>query len=225
MFTLKSLRTFAFTLAACGLAPAWAEKADRTRPMTLESDPGKPCIVNLVKQTSRCSGNVVITQGTLLMKADTVELRETPEGHRMATATGTSDKLAHYRQKRDGVDEFVEGSALRIDYDGRAGTLRFVGRAQVRRLRGAVVADEIHGETIVWDSNAEQFSVLGGAPTAANPGGRVRAVLAPREVAPAPAATTPAATTPAATSPAATPASAARPAPALRTTPSLEDRR
>ena len=202
------LPILALCLAAQSLAPAWAEKADRTRPMTLESDPGKPCIVNLVKQTSQCSGNVVIAQGTLLIKADKVELRETPEGHRMATASGTPDKPAQYRQKRDGVDEYVQGTALRIDYDGRSGTLRFEGRAMVRRLRGAVMADEIQGETIVWDSIAEQFSVHGGAPSAANPSGRVRAVLAPRELASAPAS-----------------APAAGPGPTLRSTPALGDRR
>ena len=50
----------------------------------------------------------------------------------------------------------------------------------MRRLQGAAVADEISGSVIVWDSLAETFNVRGGAATAANPGGRVRAVIAPR---------------------------------------------
>jgi len=50
------------------------------------------------------------------------------------------------------------------------------------------LADEITGATIVWDNNAELFSVQGGNATPANPGGRVRAVLSPRaEPAAAPA--------------------------------------
>ncbi len=157
---------------------AWAEKADRSKPMTLESD--QPCTVNLLKQTSVCSGNVVISQGTLLIRADRLELRETPDGYQMAQAIGTAGKAATYRQKRDSVDETVEGTAQRIDYDSRTGTLRFDGVAQVRRLQGTVVADEISGGVIVWDSVAETFNVRGGAATAANPGGRVRAVIAPR---------------------------------------------
>lgn len=164
-------------LAAAAAAPA--EKADRSKPMTLESD--KPCTVNLVKQTSVCSGNVVISQGTLLLRADRLELRETPEGYQVAVATGSEAKPARYRQKRDGVDEFVEGQAERIDYDSRSATLKFAGQALVRRLRGSAVADEISGALIVWDSNAELFNVQGGASTAANPGGRVRAVIAPRQ--------------------------------------------
>ena len=184
----------ALLLALANGVPAQAEKADRSKAMTLESD--QPCTVNLQKQTSVCSGNVVVSQGTLLIRADRLELRETPGGHQLAQAIGGTGKLATYRQKRDGLDELVEGQAQRIDYDSRAGTLRFEGQAQVRRLQGAAVADEIQGGLIVWDSVAETFNVRGGAATAGNPGGRVRAVIAPRQPvdagsapAPAPAGT------------------------------------
>lgn len=167
-------------LLAAGFA-AQAERADRGRPLTLESD--RPCTVNLTKQTSQCSGNVVVTQGTLVLRAARLELRETPEGYQIATASGDAGAPAHYRQKRDGVNELVEGEAQRIVYDGKAGTLRFEGDAVVRRLAGTRAMDEIHGRLIVWDAIAEQFNVEGGAATAANPGGRVRAVIAPREAA------------------------------------------
>ncbi len=178
MFTLNLPPLLAVLLLSTGSAAAWAEKADRGRPMTLESD--QPCTVSLLKQTSMCSGNVVISQGTLQIRADRLELRETPEGYQMAIATGSAAKPATYRQKRDGSDETVEGQAQRIDYDSRAGTLRFEGAAVVRRLRGSTVADEIQGQQIVWDSTAESFNVRGGAATASNPGGRVRAVITPR---------------------------------------------
>jgi len=178
MFTLNLRLLIATLLLTAASAAAWAEKADRSRPMTLESD--QPCTVSLLKKTSVCSGNVVISQGTLQLRADRLELRETPEGYQMAVAIGSAGKPATYRQKRDGADEVVEGQAQRIDYDSRAGTLRFEGAAVVRRLRGGTVADEIQGQQIVWDSTAESFSVRGGAATASNPGGRVRAVITPR---------------------------------------------
>lgn len=178
MFTLSPFPPLLLVALALGMAPAWADKADRSKPMTLESD--QPCNVNLLKQTSVCSGNVVVSQGTLQIRADRLELRETPQGYQMALAMGSAAKPASYRQKRDGADEFVEGQAQRIDYDSKAGTLRFEGAAVVRRLRGSTVADEIQGAVIVWDSAAESFNVQGGAKTAANPGGRVRAVITPR---------------------------------------------
>ncbi len=205
MFTLNPTPLSVALLLLVGSAAAWGEKADRGRPMTLESD--QPCTVSLLKQTSVCSGNVVISQGTLQIRADKLELRETPEGYQMALATGSASKPATYRQKRDGADETVEGQAARIDYDSRAGTLRFEGAAVVRRLRGSTVADEIQGQQIVWDSTAESFNVRGGAATASNPGGRVRAVITPR--APVDEA-----------APAAAPASSS-----LKASPSLGDRR
>ena len=67
-----------------------------------------------------------------------------------------------------------------MEYDARADTLRFIGNAQVRRMRGTVASEEIQGAVIVWDNAAELFSVQGGASTPGNPGGRVRAVLSPR---------------------------------------------
>lgn len=187
-------------LAAAGAA--WAERADRSKPMTLESD--KPCTVSLARQVSACSGNVVLTQGTLVLRAERLELRETPEGYQVAQAIGADGKPASYRQKRDGLDEYVEGQAQRIDYDGRSQSLRLSGQAVVRRLRGSTVADEIQGGQILWDAQAEQFSVLGQAAGASAPSGRVRAVIAPRVVdeAPAAAPAAPAASVPLRSSPA-----------------------
>ncbi len=181
MFTLFP-RPLAAAGLLCALAgatfTAQAEKADRSKPMTLESD--QPCTVNLQKQTSACSGNVSITQGTMQIRADRLELRETTNGHRAAQALGGAGKPAVYRQKRDGLDEIVEGQAQRIDYDSQAGTLRFEGLAQVRRLQAGVAVDEITGAVIIWDSQSETFSVRGGTPSANNPTGRVRAVITPR---------------------------------------------
>lgn len=180
-----ALRVAVAAAVALALPAALAERADRNQPLTLESD--QPCTVNLLKQTSECSGNVVVTQGTLRLNAQRLELRQTPDGYQIATATGTDADPARCREKRDGVDETIDGSAERIVYDGKAGTLRFEGGAVVRRLAGSRTLDEIHGQSIVWDSVAEQFSVEGGAATRTNPGGRVRAVIAPRQAS-APAA-------------------------------------
>jgi lipopolysaccharide export system protein LptA len=163
-------------------APALAEKADRSKPMVVEADQGGS--VDLQRQVLVYTGNVVISQGTMLLRADRIEMRETADGYRTASAIGSAAKPASWRQRRDGVDETVEGSAERIEFDGRSDTLRFVGSGTVRRLRSGVLADEINGNNIVWDNTAEVFKVEGGVSTASNPTGRVRAVLSPRAEAP-----------------------------------------
>lgn len=167
-------------LVAGGLAsgPARAEKADRSQPLTIEAD--KPGTVDLQRQVVVFGGNVVISQGTIRVRAERVEVREGADGSRTAVAVGTRDAPATFRQKRDGVDEYVEGSAERIDYDGRGDVVKFTGNAAVRRLRGTTTADEITGHTIVYDNTAEVFTVQGG-PSAGSGNGRVKAVLTPRD--------------------------------------------
>ncbi|MDZ7591498.1 MAG: lipopolysaccharide transport periplasmic protein LptA [Rubrivivax sp.] len=177
-------------LLVCALllaGSAQAEMADRSKPMVVEAD--LPGTVDLQRQVVVFNGNVVISQGSMVLRAERVELRETPDGYRAASAIGSPGKPATWRQRRDGVDETVEGAADRIEFDGRADTLRLLGNGAVRRLRGSALADEITGAAIVWDNTAEVFKVEGGVASAANPTGRVRAVLSPRpDPASAPAA-------------------------------------
>lgn len=167
--------------ALSGLAgpAALAERADRSKPIIIEAERGST--FDLQRQVTVLNGNAVIVQGTMVLRGDRIELRETPDGYRAASAIGAPGKPASWRQKRDGPgEEVVEGTADRIDFDGRADTLRLVGNSSVRRLRAGVVADDINGATIVWDNVAEVFRVEGGASSAANPGGRVRLTLSPR---------------------------------------------
>ena len=160
-------------------APAQAEKADRFKPLNVEADqPGK---IDLQNQIVVFNGNVVVTKGTMAIRAARIEVRETPDGYHTAVAFGSAGKPATFRQKRDGVDEYVDGEAERLEYDGKADTVRFVTNAAVRRLRGTAVADEITGNLVTYNSVSEVFNVSGGAVTPANPTGRVRAVLTPRE--------------------------------------------
>jgi lipopolysaccharide export system protein LptA len=173
-----------FAAASLSVAIAHAEKADRGKPMTVDADAAR---YDDLKQIGTFTGSVVVTKGTILMRAAQVEVRQSPEGYHYGVLSGGPGKLASFRQKREGVDEFIEGEAERIEYDSRADTVRFVNRAVIRRFRGTVMADETAGNLITYDNAAELFSVSGGnsAATPANPGGRVRAVLTPREALPA----------------------------------------
>ncbi len=167
---------------ALALAPAFAERADRSKPLTIEAD--QPSSLDLINQVVVFNGNVVVAQGTMAIRAERVEVRERPDGHRSATAIGSAGKPATFRQKREGVDEFIDGHADRIEYDSRGDVVRFVGAAQVRRLRGGTPADEISGAVITYDNGNETFSVQGATPATAGAsapgGGRVRVVITPK---------------------------------------------
>ena len=209
---LRSVALVFTGLAALAAAPARAEKADRFKPLNVEADlPGK---IDLLNQHVVFNGNVVVTKGTMTIRASRIEVRESPDGYHTAVAFGSPSQHATFRQKRDAPDEYIAGDAERLEYDGKSDVIRFVNNASVRRLRGSETADEISGNLVTYDSGTEVFNVTGGAPaTASNPGGRVRAVLTPKEGS-------------AAAAEAARAASAAASAPPqLRTAPSLGEKR
>ena len=183
------------TLAVAFLAPgAQAERADRAKPMNVEADSLRYDDVN---QTSVFTGRVVVTKGTIIIRGAKVDVKQDPEGYQFGVVTAEPGKRAFFRQKRDNVDEYIEGEGDTIEYDGRADRVKFIGRAEMRRYRGTAVSDETSGALITYDNTTDQFAVDGnpGGATPANPGGRVRATLAPRPgasaPAPAPAASAP----------------------------------
>ncbi len=167
-------------LLALASAPSHAEKADRNKELTVEADASSSG--DLLNQVFIFNGNVVVTKGTMIIRAARIEVRESADGYRSAVATGSASQHATFRQKRDAPDEWIEGDAERLEYDGKSDVIRFVNNASVRRLRGANAADELTGNLVTYDSTTEVFNVSGGQQaTATNPGGRVRAVLMPKE--------------------------------------------
>lgn len=182
-----------FLLALLGFAgAACAEKADRNKPMNIESD---TLYFDNLKQVNVFTGAVTLSKGTIQIRGAKLETREDPEGFQFGLVTGSSTSPAFFRQKRDGVDEFIEGEGEVIEYDGRADTVKFMKKAVVRRLRGAAVADEITGGLVVYNNLADTFSVDGSVSKVggAAPAGRVRVTLTPKPEAPATGASTPAA--------------------------------
>lgn len=156
-----------------------AEKADRGKDMKVEAD-------NLryddAKKISVWTGHVVLTKGTILIRGAVLTTREDPDGSQHGVVTAEPGKLAFFRQKREGVDEYIEGEGETIEYDGRAETVKLTKRAQLRRYRGATLSDEMSGAVIVYNNATDVFSVDGssarGTPGAS--GGRVRAILTPK---------------------------------------------
>jgi len=199
-FMKKPLLSVSLWLVMASVAGhAWAEKADRNKPMNVEADALR---YDDLKQVSVFTGNVVLTKGSIIIRGAQLEVRQDPDGYQFGLVTGSAATPAFFRQKRDGLDEFIEGDGEAIEYDGRADTVRFIKKAQLRRFRGATLADEVTGASILYENLSDRFTVDGAAKSASAPAGRVRAMLTPKPDAPAP-------TTP-------------QPSPTLRATPQLE---
>jgi lipopolysaccharide export system protein LptA len=185
---MNPLPTLLIALALLLALPARAEKADRDKPMNAEADALR---YDDLKQSSVFTGNVVITKGTILIRGARVDVVQDAEGYQQAVVIAEPGKLAYYRSKREGMDETIEGEGERIEYDGRADNVKFIRQAVMRRYVAGKLADESHGTLIRYENTTDVFTVDGSVqakPTAANPSGRVRAVLSPRNQAPAVAA-------------------------------------
>lgn len=153
-------------------AAALAEQADRDKPINLEAD---TVTVDDATKISTYQGNVQLTQGTLLIRADKLVVKEDANGLQHGTAYGNP---ASFKQKREGLDEYVEGYGQRIEYDGKNDKVELFTQARMKRNQ-----DEVRGNYISYDAKTEFFQVLGGGKEAAAPGkgkGRVRAVIQPK---------------------------------------------
>jgi lipopolysaccharide export system protein LptA len=150
---------------------ALAESADRDKPIDLEADTLK---VDDAKQISTYSGNVILTQGTLVIRADKLIVREDSGGFQQSTSLGNPTT---FKQKREGKNEYMEGSAQRIEYDGRMDKIQLYTKAWVKRGE-----DIVHGDYISYDANSEYAEVLGGTKSTdgVTSSGRVRAVIQPK---------------------------------------------
>lgn len=165
------LTLLGFLLLAAAPA-AVAEKADRDKPINLEADTAN---VDDAKKVSIYEGNVILTQGTLVIRADKLVVQEDAEGFQYGTAYGNP---ASFRQKREGFDEYIEGYGLRIEYDQKKDLVQLFTNARMKRNQ-----DEARGNYISYDGKTEFFQVIGGKEhaTPSNPKGRVRTILQPKK--------------------------------------------
>ena len=149
---------------------ALAEKGDREKPINITADRGSQ---DNKKQESIFEGNVLLIQGTLRVEANQIVVRRDKDGFDYATATGSPAK---FRQKRDGLDEFIDGRSQRIEYDGKQEIVQFFDKAQLTRGQDEITSNYIqyNSRTEVFQAAAQKEAVTGTG------GGRVTAVIQPK---------------------------------------------
>lgn len=153
---------------------AQAEKADRQRPVNVEADKMQ---YDDIKQINIFSGNVRLTKGSIVITGDRIVIKQDPEGFQHGTAFG---KPATFRQKREGVDQYVEGCGAQLEYDGKTEIVKFRDNAQLKRYEGERLTEEVYGTSIIYESLSEFFTVDGRTGAKREVPGRVKVIIQPK---------------------------------------------
>ncbi len=166
---MTRLRSAALALLVAASLPALSERADREKEIVVGAD---RLTADDGNRTSTFEGSVVITQGSMRMTAARVTVKEDADRHKFYIANGAP---VTFRQKRDNVDEWVEGFAERAEFDDRTDVLRLYNRAKVKSN-----ANEITGDFISYDMKREVAEVSGAPPgKTAPPNSRVKVIILP----------------------------------------------
>ena len=161
---------FAPWFLVLAVAAARAEQAESAKPIEIEAN---RMSADDARRMNVFEGNVVVTRGTLSIRADRIVVRQDAEGNQYATATGNP---VRFRQRQDpkppekeGV--WMEGEAKRIELDERSGKIELYEDARVNRG-----GDEVKGAYILVDQRSDFFTVTPGRGS----DGRVRATIQPK---------------------------------------------
>ncbi len=158
---------FAF---ACCTFPAHAERADRDKPIQIEA---RKITIDDAKKIQTLEGDVILTKGTIVIRAERIIITEDRQGFQKGTAFGKAGKPARIRQKREGSEEYMEGEAQRIEYNTRNEIAELFHQAWVKNG-----ADHVRGNYILYDSISEKCMVTAGeAADQKTPSARVHAII------------------------------------------------
>ena len=156
-------------LLVLGATLAHAEQADSTKPIEIEAN---RMSADDARRMNVFEGNVVVTRGTLNIRADRIVVRQDAEGNQFATATGNP---VRFRQRQDAKPPekegvWMDGEAKRIELDEKSGKIELFEDARVNRG-----GDEVKGNYILVDQRSDFFTVTPGRGD-----GRVRATIQPK---------------------------------------------
>ncbi len=161
-----------------------AEKADRTKEIEIDAAKQK---IDLANNVLVLEGNVVLTQGTMRINADRMIVKRDDQEQIFAELFGASGNQISFREKREGFNDFMEGTADRAEFDDRANTVKLFSRAKLKNGNDVLSGDYIYynsvTEVMLADGRAPDGKIGkdGKSPAASDTAGRVRIVIQPRK--------------------------------------------
>ena len=150
-----------------------ALSSDKEQPIQVEADGME---IDEGKGVTTYSGNVVVIQGSIKLKADKVFVYQSEGNTDRLEAEG---KPAYFQQRPDGKSEDVKGNASRIEYNTNSELLYMIGNAVLYPGDG----HKLTSQRITYDRVKAVMkagaAVAGGKKAVKS--GRVKTILAPRK--------------------------------------------
>ncbi|MCW9711161.1 lipopolysaccharide transport periplasmic protein LptA [Avibacterium sp. 21-586] len=160
----KSLLFFTVLMASMS---AFALKNDTNQPINIESNNQS---LDMENQTVTFTDNVVITQGSILIKADKVVITRPPENSNKKETVDAYGRPVTFHQVLDDGKP-VDGKANKVHYDLGTEFLTLTGNAELKQLDS-----KITGHLITYDVKKQQLKASGSSKS------RVRTVLIPAQL-------------------------------------------
>lgn len=173
----KLFNTIALTTLIIS-TPVFALESDSKQPIQIEADQGA---LDQIKQTTTFTGNVIIKQGTINIKANSVAVSRNDKGEQLMKASGNP---VYFSQTLDDNKGIVNGQASNVDYASATNIVTLTGNAKVQRG-----GDLAQGAIITYNTRTEIYT-LTGTPLPSKPGvkptksGRVNVIIQPSSTKP-----------------------------------------
>ncbi|UOO82360.1 lipopolysaccharide transport periplasmic protein LptA [Uruburuella testudinis] len=168
--TRKTLKTAFCAVLIAAAVPAAALESDRSKPIEIEADQGS---LDQANQVTTFSGNVIIKQGTLNIRAGSVRVSRDNNGQQLMNANGSP---VRFSQTLDGNKGTVAGQANQVEYSSATGVVKLTGNAKVQRG-----GDRAEGASIVYNTRTEVYTVSGSKAAGGRSGKRVTVVIQPNQ--------------------------------------------
>ena len=131
----------------------FAMPGDRDKPIEIEAE---SVVVDESTGFNQFMGNAVVTQGSLVLSAELIEVQTSDEEVESMVAKGSQQKPAKYIQSQPNQARFIEATAIEITYDVEKGLVFLIGDANL--VQGF---DSFSGETLEYDINNDKVLVEG----------------------------------------------------------------
>jgi len=130
-----------------------AMPGDAEKPIEIEAE---SVVVDESTGFNQFMGDAIVTQGSLALSAELIEVQTSDEEVGSMVAKGSQQKPAKYTQSQPNQARFIEASAIEITYDVEKGIVFLIGDAHL--VQGF---DSFSGETLEYDINNDKVLVKG----------------------------------------------------------------